>query len=331
MVDEKDFSVPKEDLSFKNKSVQSKNIDRKKLVDYVNRVQEEARNAVETGNLKSLDDLINEPLFSEDFPDQRSFFKKVQDTARQYVAIAKKSKFDVESGKYQAIKTQIEELESKKDLVKTYRQDYISAKNELIHQVSSYSMDLDVAVQDVSKLNSEKKDLEKIFTGDVINLLDGYFSGSLTKSDLKKEGLSIDVKSLQSYRVGLRELDRLNMEIDRKKSFLDKLNLEYEIAMDSKLMLDLDLVDLDLQEFYTSALINQLNVDLKLANKPSFSSFSAKLRSLRDKVYDVSEKVLNSDIDTRKSYNKSVTLAGSDNSFRKKYHSRQKDRPNLDL
>jgi len=331
MVNETDFSIDKNVLSNREQTTKGKNIDRGRLAGYVKKIQEEARIAVETGNVKSLEEIVDEPLFSEDFNDQRGFFEKIKDTTKYYLAVIKQSEYNIKSGKYQAVESQIKELESKKQAIDSYRKDYLNVKTELLRLTSSYSLELDEMVSEIADLNSQKKDLMKTFSEDVIGLLSDYFEGNLTKSELKKEGLSTDIKSLQSYRHGLMSLERLNSEIDRRKSALENLNIEYEITMDKKLGIELDIIDLDMQDFYTKSLINQLSVDLKLVDKPSFSSLSAKLRFLRDGAYKLVENLLDDDIRTRESYNRSVKVAGSDSSFRKKYLSRQKKRPGLDI
>ena len=337
MTNKKDFDMSGEDKYSSNNSNQEqsnskkKNYDSSRMNDFANKFRQEAKNAARTGNTEGLEDLLNEPSFSKEFSDKRNFFVKIKDTTKSYLAVLKRTEYLVKSGKYQAIESQIKDLSSKNDLITKYKSNRESAKSGIICKLDDYSSKISNFLVEITQKESELLDLKKTFTDDAVELLKKYFSGGLSLNDLSNEGLNIDSDSIQAYRHGVAQLPIMESEVDRKKMSLDVLNTEYEILLDKKSGVEFDLIDIGLQEFYNTSLINQLSVDLKLSSRPSIASMFAGLRILRDKAHSLSNSLIDSDIKQREAYNVASKHAGYDSSFRKQYAGKQKKMPGFKL
>jgi len=337
MTNENDFDMSGEKEYSLNSSNQEqssstkKNFDSSKLNGFANKFRQKAKNAVRTGNTKDLEDLLDDSLFYKAFSDKRNFFVKIKDASLSYLANLKNAEYLVKSGKYQAIESQIKDLYSNNNLINKYKSNQESAKSDMIRILDDYDFDISKQLDVIAKKESELINLKQTFTDDAVELFEKYFSGEISLNDLSNKDLNTDIESIQSYRHGIAKLHVLESELDRKQESLNALNTEYEILLDKKSGVEFDLISLDLQEFYNAALINQLSVDLKLSSRPSIISFFAGLRTIRDKAYSLSNSLIDLDIEQRKSYKSASERAGYDNSFRKQYAAKQKEKSNLKL
>lgn len=332
MLNEKDFDISGEDKYLSDNSNQErfsskkKDFDFSRINEFANNHLKEFRNAVRTGNTKSLEALVNVPLFSKEFSDKRNFFVKIKDTTKSYLANLKNAEYLVKSGKYQAIESEIKNLSSKNDLITKYRSDHESAKAVMIRKLDDYSLEISKLLDVVTQKESELLNLKQIFTDDAVELLNNYSSGEISLNDLSNKGLNTDAQSIQAYKFGVAKLQVTESELNRTKMSLDTLNTEYEIMLDKKSGVELDLIDIDLQELYNNALINQLTVDLKLSSRPPIYSMFAGLKLIRDNAHSLSDSLIDSDIKKRDEYNAAAKKAGYDSSFRKQYARKQKKR-----
>lgn len=329
MVDENKFK----NVNF-NKSNQEKkfsNVNSSKIDEYISNLRQEAQSAMNTGNTKGLEDLANESAFNSTFKDERSVFQKIKDTTLSYVASMKHQEHLIKSGKYQAIEKQMKVLSSHQDTINSHRETIESAKSLEIKNLSKYEVDLDIRVEELAQLEAKFSDLRSAFSDDAISLLSDYFSGKRDVDELAEYGLKTDLESLSGYRKGLADVEVKGQELQRKKMSVNALHTEYELSLDKKSQIEIDLIDLDLQDFYTTALINQLSVELKLSSRPSIASLFASLRTKRDQAHELTNSLLEDDISKRTAYNDASKIAGYDSGFRKSYTRNQKKRPGFKL
>lgn len=336
MVDTNDFNVGDEfkkqsDSSSNYRSSKKRNIDASKMNDFSKEARKRAQEAIKTGNTRGLENLVEDASSDNLFSDKRNNLQKIKDTILFYVNSIQKKEYLIKSGQYQAIEEQIKDLSSKNTQVEKYRSMNNSAKSDLIVLVGDYARDVRLMVNDISADQESLNHLKSIFTVDAIDLIDGYFSGDVSEQELINLGLDVDIESLQHQREGIYQITDLEASIERKKHSLNVLQTEYGIASDKKQSVEFDLIDLDMQELFNNALINQLKVDLKLSSRPSVSSLFANLRISRDSAHDVSNKVLENEQKQRSQYNVAAESAGYDSNFRKAYSRNQKNRSKFKL